>query len=76
MTYKLEPGLNRLTSPVVLIFPDQTSQRYENGEEVCMDAFDRKYYAAEISARDSSIVIRLQEADTPEINSIGEETFF
>ncbi|MCR5335603.1 MAG: hypothetical protein K6E42_03520 [Synergistes sp.] len=51
-------------------------QHYVRTIEVCMDAFDRKYYAAEISARDSSIVIRLQEADTLEINSIGEETFF
>ena len=76
MTYKLEPGLARITSPIVLIFPNHSSQRYESGEAVCKAEFEQKYLVMEMGARDEVILIRLEMQKNPEINTIDEETFF
>ena len=76
MTYKLEPGLSRITSPIVLIFPNHTSQRYESGERACEAVFDHRYRVVEMRAAGDMIEIRLEEMDVPDVNLIGEETFF
>ena len=71
MTYKLEPGLERITSPIVLIFPDHT-ESFSSGEEACKAAFDKRWRVVEIRAVESTVEIKLEEMDTP----IGEESFF
>ena len=77
MTYKLEPALSRITSPVLLTFPDGKEQKYSSGEEVCDVVFTRKYNAAEIRAVGNMVNIKLEEVDILETNWIGEEqTFF
>ena len=50
MTYKLEPGLSRITSPVRLIFPERTEE-YENGTEACDAEFDKKWRVVELRAK-------------------------
>ena len=59
MTYKLEPGLTRITCPVLLLFPDGTEKRYENGEEVAGAVFDKKWRVTKIWAAGNVIEIRL-----------------
>ena len=78
MTYKLEPGLNRIISPVVIILPDGEKREYGSGVEACEDSFDHSYRVEEIRAVDGVIEIKLKLATTPDAtNWTGEEqTFF
>lgn len=76
LTYKLEPGLSRIKSPVVIIFPYGNTCRFSSGEEVCKAEFEQKYVVIEMRARDDVIEIRLEEQKNPEINTIGEDSFF
>ena len=73
MTYKLEPGLNRISSPVVLILPDGKHMKFENGKMVSQALFDRKYQAIEFKANSNDIEIVLKNVDSPSILWIGEE---
>ncbi len=73
MTYKLEPGLSRITSRLVLIFPDGGKKEYENGAVACAAVFDKRWRVTEIRAAGNTIEIRVEEMDMP-MN--GEETFF
>lgn len=76
MTYKIEPGLGRIMSPILLCFPDGHTANYSSGEEVCRAVYDRKYRVVEIRAVENAVEIRLEHTTTPMINPIGEETFF
>lgn len=76
MTYKLEPGLGRIMSPILLCFPDGRTANYSSGEEACRAVYDRKYRVVEMRAVDNTVEIRVEEMPVPEINAVGEETFF
>ena len=75
MTYKLEPGLSRITSPVRLIFPEG-AEEYRSGLEACEAEFDKKWRVVELRVAGDVVEIRLTEMDVPAVNPIGEETFF
>ena len=75
LTYKLEPGLSRITSPVRLIFPER-AEEYENGKEAVDDLFDKKWRVVELRARENVVEVVVEEMDVPAVNAIGEETFF
>ena len=66
MTYKFEPGLARIISPVILIFPGGEKTEYRNGEAACVAVFDRKWKAAEIAVKENKIEIYLEESDEPD----------
>ena len=72
MTYKLEPWLDRITSPVLLIFPDHTFRYFSSGKELCSTVFDKKWRVVEMKAAGDTIEIRL--APIPDFD--GDETFF
>lgn len=76
MTYKIELGLGRIMSPITLLFPDGAKKQYKSGKEVCEMVFDRNYRVTEIRAAGDRIEIRVEEVGVPEINAVGEETFF
>ena len=76
MTYKLEPGLGRIMSPILLRFPDGHTANYSSGEELMGQVFDRKYRVVEMRAVENTVEIKLEPITTPIINPIGEETFF
>lgn len=76
MTYKIEPGLGRIMSPVVLLFPDGHTLSFSSGEEACRAVYNRKYRVVEMRAVENTIEIRLELTAVPEINAVGEETFF
>lgn len=72
MTYRLEPGLSRIVSPVAIHLPDGKRIEYENGTEACEVTFNHKYVVENMRATDNKIEIKLLEADS--LNSY--ETFF
>lgn len=72
MTYKLEPGLSRIVSPVVVVLPDGDKKEYGSGADACADTFNYSYRVDEIQAVDNVIEIKLSEVDS--LNS--DETFF
>lgn len=76
MTYKLNPELRLITSPVILLFPSGEQKQYENGVKVTEAVFDLNYRIVEVQAAESIIKITLGEKTVPEVNSIGDETFF
>ena len=76
MTYKLNPELRLITSPVVLIFPGGARHEYSSGTAVAEKTFNERYRVTEIRAVESVIEIQLEPIITPVINAIGEETFF
>ena len=76
MTYKLNPELRLITSPVVLIFPGGARHSYISGAAVAEQVFNEKYRVVEIKAAGDVIEIQMEPMTTPVINAIGEETFF
>ena len=59
-TFKLEDGLDRIVSPITLIFPDHSKISYKNGQELSAAAFDRLYIIKSIAAVDDEIGIILE----------------
>ena len=76
MTYKIETRLGRIMSPVTLLFPDGHTANYSSGEELMGQVFDRKYRVVEMRAVENTVEIKLELTAVPEINAVGEETFF
>ena len=76
MTYKLNPAIAKITSPVTLIFPNGARHSYTSGAAVADKTFNEKYRVTEIRAAGDVVEIRLEPIITPAINAIGEETFF
>ena len=76
MTYKLEPGLSRITSPISLLLPDGTERRYESGRDIVEAAFDHRYVVTRIRAVENMVELKLEELIDPATNWIGEEQSF
>ena len=72
MTYKLNPEIRKILSPVVLIFPDGMKQQYLDGNAATEAVFDRKYVVSTIRAEDDIIELMLVEQETPSMNWNGE----
>ena len=77
MTYKLNPSIARITSPLILTLPDGRKLEYENGEQAAEAVFDRHYVIDTIRAVDSRIIISVTEQKPMPTSWTGEEqTFF
>jgi len=76
MTFKLEPGLARITSPIILLFPDHTTRRFSSGEDAVRETFDKRWKVVETRAKGDVVEIRVEPMTVPEINALGEETYF
>ena len=76
MTYKLEPGLSRITSSVHLILPTGEIKEYRDGKAATEAVFDKRWKVTEIRAAGDVIEVVVEEAVVPDVNPIGEETFF
>ena len=66
MTYKLEPGLARISSPIVLVMPDGEKREYGDGKEMAEAVFDHRLAVGEIRAINDEIEIILKEPDVPD----------
>ena len=62
-SFKLEEGLERIVSPITLIFPDHSKVSYKNGTELASAAFDRPFHIKSIAAVDDEIGIMLDNAE-------------
>ena len=62
--YRLEEGLDRIVSPVTLIFPNLSKISFVNGQALAAVGFDRPYIIKSIAAVDDEIGIILEEAET------------
>jgi hypothetical protein len=49
---------------------------FENGEMACEAVFDKRWKGTELRAAGDAIEVVVEEAVVPEVNPIGEETFF
>ena len=71
MTYKLDPILEKIESPIVIIMPDEKTIEYESGVQVCADTFEIKLGIKRITALNGRVVIELEE-----ISSRGDSAMF
>ena len=78
MTYILNPEIQKILSPVVLVFPDGMKLQYESGKAAVDAVFDRKYVISTMRAVNDIFELMLVEQETPNMNWSGEEpsTFF
>ncbi len=73
MMYKLNPQLELIKAPVILVV-EGVEKPYSSGEELTTLTFDKNYIIDSISARDDKVVVTLKENDRQfNINWIGEE---
>lgn len=76
VTYKLNPELRKISSPVVLVIGADRLE-YASGNSAAAAEFDKWYLITEMKAVDSKIEISLEEQIAPVTNWNGEEqTFF
>lgn len=73
MTYKLNPEIRKIESPVWLSFPDGTKQQFENGKAAADAMFDHKYLISTIRAVNDIIELKLVEQEAPNMNWSGED---
>ena len=76
MTYKLEPGLSRITSSVHLILPTGEIKEYRDGKAATEAVFDKRWKVTELRAVENTVEVIVEELKVPDVNPIGEETFF
>lgn len=72
MTYKLNPEIRKIISPIVLIFPDGTKRQYESGKDAVDAVFDHKYTISTLCAVNDIIELKLVEQEAPIMNWSGE----
>ena len=73
MTYKLNPEIGKIESPVILCLPSGERRRYRNGMEVTEAVFDHKYLIESLRAVGDVVEVVLSEQDTVNTSWIGEE---
>ena len=61
--YRLEEGLDRIVSPVTLIFPDLSRKSFSNGQELAAAGFDRPYVIKAFAAVDDEVGIILEDPE-------------
>ena len=74
MTYKLNPAIGKIESPVILCLPSGEKREYQNGAAVVEDVFDRRFLIESLRAVGDTVEVVLSE--NTEMNSstwIGEE---
>lgn len=76
MTYKLNPELRLITSPITLIFPGGVRHSYSSGVAVANKTFNERYRVVEVREVEGTVEIELEQMKVLNVNPIGEETFF
>ena len=72
MTYKLNPVIRKIASPIMLVFPDGTKQQCESGKAAADAVFDHKYVISTMHAVNDAIELKLVEQEAPIMNWSGE----
>ncbi len=68
MTYKLNPEIRKIISPVVLIFPNGDKQEFEDGKAATEAVFVHKYTITAIRVVNERIEVKLTELKAPNMN--------
>ena len=77
MTYKINPCVAKIKSPVIVRFPTGEEMHFATGEETAAADFDKHYVIKEIAAKGDEILLAVEEVRMPQMNWAGEEaTFF
>ena len=66
MTYYLEPWIERISSPIVLIYPAGEKQEFQDGKETAGAIFSEPYVIASVHAVDGMVEIALHKAESPD----------
>ena len=61
MTYKLDPLLEKIESPIAIILPNEKKIEYASGIQVCAETFGIKFGIKKITAESGRVVIELEE---------------
>lgn len=72
MTYKLNPELSKITSPVVLIDGD-CRMEFQNGKALTEAVFEKRYLIKSLTAVENKVEIVVEEQNAPQQNWAGEE---
>ena len=73
MTFKLNPEVRKIISPVILVFPDGSQKEYECGSQVADAGFDHRYIIESLKAEDGVVILTLAEQKIQGVNWTGEE---
>ena len=75
MTYKLNPEVKKITSPITIKFDGADDVlNFANGVALAEADFDKNYLIESVSAKDGSIEITIRENDMVNVvNWVGEE---
>lgn len=82
MTYRLNPEVRKITSPIILSFSDgREDQQFQDGASLADAVFCRNYLLESLSARNGYVVLTVREND--QINAtdwadgeVAERSFF
>lgn len=72
MTYKLNPELGKIISPVTLLFPNGARHEYKSGKAMVEKSFSERYRVKAIKVIESVVEIELEQ----EIGISDDITFF
>lgn len=73
MTYYLNPDVEKIKSPILLVFPDGEIKSFNDGEELRKEIFDVKYNITSVEAVNSQVILSVKEQEPPDVNWCGEE---
>ncbi len=73
MTYKLNPEIEKIRSPVVIVFEDGRKREFKDGKSAASAIFEKHYIVTCIKAINDIVELTITENKGPEINWIGEE---
>ena len=77
MTYKMNPIVAKMKSPVIVMLPTGEEIRFATGAEAAAADFGKHYAIAEIAAEGGTILLTVEKVGMPQVNWAGEEaTFF
>ena len=64
MTYKLDPSIEKIISPVILTYPNGQQQEFSDGKAIMEQDFSEKYCISSISAKDYKVQIVIRTANS------------
>lgn len=64
MTYKLDPSIEKIISPVILTYPNGWQQEFTDGKAVMEQNFSEKYSISSIRAKEHKVQIVIRTVDS------------
>ena len=61
LTYKMNPEVEKILSPIKLVFENGDTEMYDDGRQLARAVFDKHYNISSYEVKDNSIEIRVYE---------------